>query len=393
MDWAGRDPATRPGRAWTYTLSDCTEADCKLARRLVDPREVSRHVCGREDEPPRLRGAIVFQTAMRPTGVEKLMPRAHWERAAAKDLELEPRGVPLVNVNHVQPRQGGACPPREAAGAPGAAAGLVIPVARLVPSFACAQAGCCKVFTKQSNLDSHVRVAHSGERFVCPHPGCGKALRHKKRLKSHLALHEAHPGREEELRRQRPKLALLSKSEFELRAKLEECRTRETALGGRCVCPGCARAMAPRGFGPHLSVCKRAHALIRGDGEAVAPACAGLGIATASASPGAGAAPSASGSLSAPPALAPFFAPAQQQQPILALAQPLLGHLARSVARTELLLLSPAEMQPPSWPSEATEQLSAFDALMAVYCTAPPSSRLCADGDPAPSHGKHRRDE
>ncbi|KAJ1627091.1 hypothetical protein T492DRAFT_557796, partial [Pavlovales sp. CCMP2436] len=56
---------------------------------------------------------------------------------------------------------------------------------RLVPSFACAQAGCCKVFTKQSNLDSHVRVAHSGERFVCPHPGCGKALRHKKRLKSH----------------------------------------------------------------------------------------------------------------------------------------------------------------------------------------------------------------
>jgi hypothetical protein len=131
-------------------------------------------------------------------------------------------------------------------------------------AFACSHAGCGKTFTRQNNLTTHVRVAHSGERYVCPHPGCGKALRHKHRLASHLALHAAHPTQVDELRRAYPQPARASRQDDELRELINMCRAHELTLGGKCSCPGCGREFSPQGFGPHLSLCASAHAALRG---------------------------------------------------------------------------------------------------------------------------------
>ena len=147
------------------------------------------------------------------------------------------------------------------------AAPLAVPMdsAASASAFECTHPGCTKAFGRRSNLDAHVRVAHAGERFICPHPGCGKALRHKHRLASHLALHAAHAGREDELRRPYPKLARASADDERPRRALAACRKRAMALGGGGTCPRRGRSCAARGFAPHLVLCTRAHAAVLAD--------------------------------------------------------------------------------------------------------------------------------
>lgn len=80
---APRGGASRPSRAWEFTLNNPTAEDHEWLKRLDDEGVLKRGMCaleeGEETGTPHFQGRLVFNIAKRLSAVKKLHPRAHWE--------------------------------------------------------------------------------------------------------------------------------------------------------------------------------------------------------------------------------------------------------------------------------------------------------------------------
>lgn len=71
-----------PAKSWTFTLNNYTGVEETVLQAL----DVTYLVYGREvgeQETPHLQGCVTFVKSMRLSGVKKLLPRGHWEKAKA----------------------------------------------------------------------------------------------------------------------------------------------------------------------------------------------------------------------------------------------------------------------------------------------------------------------
>lgn len=74
----------KPSRSWCYTLNNPTDRE----RSTLSAWEVSYHVYGEEvgdSGTPHIQGFVTWTRAYRLSALKKLLPRAHWEVAKAKD--------------------------------------------------------------------------------------------------------------------------------------------------------------------------------------------------------------------------------------------------------------------------------------------------------------------
>ncbi len=97
-------PKMSVAKTWIFTLNNYTEEECKTLETWGD--DVNRMVVSKEtgeEETPHLQGAVTFSRAYRLSALKKLLPRAHWEKAKAKDCFLYSKkvgSVMFINVNN-----------------------------------------------------------------------------------------------------------------------------------------------------------------------------------------------------------------------------------------------------------------------------------------------------
>ncbi|RDW71135.1 hypothetical protein BP6252_07698 [Coleophoma cylindrospora] len=104
-------------------------------------------------------------------------------------------------------------------------------------TISCTYAGCLKKFTKKSNLNSHIRTAHKGERWICGttditdveelslwdlDEGCGKDFVTKANLADHVRT--AHLGLPSLINRNRRATSFVEDDELEQKPKKQKCR-------------------------------------------------------------------------------------------------------------------------------------------------------------------------